>query len=118
MRASGASSSLERGVVVDGRRARPRDARATATARTRIATTRIATTTTTTTTTTRRTRTRTRATATRVDEDDVDMDDEEDDACYTWRVGGANDLKITHLRDVYRGDAPPRARPSPFCTKS
>ena len=52
MRASGASSSLERGVVVDGRRARPRDARATATARTRIATTRIATTTTTTTTTT------------------------------------------------------------------
>ena len=33
-------------------------------------------------------------------------------------MGGANDLKITHLRDVYRGDAPPRARPSPFCTKS
>ena len=119
MRASGASSSLERGVVVDGRRARPRDARATATARTRIATTRIATTTTTTTTTTtRRTRTRTRATATRVDEDDVDEDDEEDDAHYAWRVGGANDLKITHLRDVHRGDAPPRARPSPFCTKS
>ena len=27
-------------------------------------------------------------------------------------------MKITHLRDVYRGDAPPRARPSPFCTKS
>ena len=118
MRASGARGALERGVVVDGRRARPRDARATATARTRGGGGAIARATTTTTTTTRRTSTRTRATATRVEEDDVDEDDEEDDAYYTWRVGGANDLKITHLRDVYRGDAPPRARPSPFCTKS
>ena len=48
------------------------------------------------------------------DEDEVDVDD----AFYTWRVGGENDLKITHLRDVYRGAEPLKARPSPFCTKS
>jgi len=48
------------------------------------------------------------------DEDEADVDD----AYYTWRVGGQNDLKITHLRDVYKGDEPLRARPSPFCTKS
>lgn len=45
-----------------------------------------------------------------------DDDESEDDAFYSWRVGGANDLKITHLRDVYRGDIPLVAQPSPFCT--
>jgi len=53
----------------------------------------------------------------RVDGDE-DEEEEDDDAFYTWRVGGANDLKITHLRDVYRGEKPLKAIPSPFCTKS
>lgn len=55
----------------------------------------------------------------RTAETNEDEDDEEvDDAFYTWRVGGANDLKITHLRDVYKGNAPLEPSPSPFCTKS
>jgi 6-phosphofructokinase 1 len=37
---------------------------------------------------------------------------------YTWRVGGPNDIKCTHLRDVYRGETPLESTPSPFCTKS
>jgi len=55
----------------------------------------------------------------RTAETNEDEEDEEvDDAFYTWRVGGANDLKITHLRDVYKGNAPLEPSPSPFCTKS
>lgn len=48
--------------------------------------------------------------------DDLDFD--EDDDAYTWRVGGANDIPIRHLRDVYRGEAPLVAIPNPFCTSS
>lgn len=48
--------------------------------------------------------------------DDLDFD--EDDDVYTWRVGGANDIPIRHLRDVYRGEAPLVAIPNPFCTSS
>jgi 6-phosphofructokinase 1 len=53
-----------------------------------------------------------------VETNDDEEDEEVDDAFYTWRVGGANDLRITHLRDVYKGDAPLEPTPSPFCTKS
>uniref|UniRef100_A0A7S0T0J5 Phosphofructokinase domain-containing protein n=1 Tax=Mantoniella antarctica TaxID=81844 RepID=A0A7S0T0J5_9CHLO len=42
----------------------------------------------------------------------------DESARYTWRVGGANDIPIVHLRDVYRGTEPLVARQSPFCTKS
>ena len=48
--------------------------------------------------------------------DDIDFD--ADDEMYTWRVGGANDIPIRHLRDVYRGEEPLVAIPSPFCTSS
>ena len=49
-------------------------------------------------------------------DDEEEEEDEEED--YTWEVGGANDLRITHLRDVYRGDEPLTPLPSPFCTQS
>ena len=50
--------------------------------------------------------------------EDDDDDEEEEEEDYTWEVGGANDLRITHLRDVYRGDEPLTPLPSPFCTQS